>query len=91
MIVRKQRGRFECAETLHPQRFAERVDFEQHFAKRVVRARAAGANRVIAFAQRRQQIAHRLQRMDDVIARGRNESGAQRRRLRASASIELCR
>jgi len=55
---------------LHPECFAKRVYLEQHFAQRVVCSRAAGANRVVAFPQRRQQIAHRLQRMDHVIARG---------------------
>ena len=42
-------GCFERAQALHPQRFTERIDLEQHFAKRVVRSRAAGANRVIPF------------------------------------------
>ena len=71
----QERGRFERAEALHPQRLAQCIDLEQHLAERVVCARAARPNRVIAFAQRGEQIAHRLQRMHDVVARRRNESG----------------
>ena len=60
----QERGCFERAETLHAQGLAKRVYFEKNFAERIVPARAASADRVIAFPQRREKIAHRLQRMN---------------------------
>ena len=54
------------------------IDLEQDFAERVVGPRAAGANRVIALAQGGEQVAHRLQRTDDVFARaGKRKPSAQ--------------
>ena len=71
MMVRKQRRRFEGAETLQAQGFAQLIDFEQRFAERVVGPRAAGANRVIAFAQSGEQIAS-LFAADERRARARS-------------------
>ena len=59
--MRNKRCRLEGAQTLQTQCFAERIDFEQRFAQRVFFPRAARANRVIAFAQCREQVRHRLQ------------------------------
>ena len=65
----EQGGGFEGAEPLDAQSFAQLIDLEQHFAERVVGPRAAGANRVIAFSQGGEQVAHRLERTDDMFAR----------------------
>ena len=69
MIVRKKAVASNAPRRCTPQRFAKRIHFKQHFAKRIVRARAPGPNRIIAFPQRREQIAHRLQWTNHVFAR----------------------
>ena len=76
----QQRGRFEGAEPLHAQGLAERIDLQQDLAERVVDPRAASANRVIAFAQSGEQIAHGLERTDDMLARAGEETERHSRR-----------
>src|SRR2546430_14822512 len=49
----QKRGRLECAKALHAQRFAERIYFEQHFAERVIAARAPSANGIIPRSEER--------------------------------------
>ena len=68
----QKRGGLECAETLSPQGLSEFVNFKQRFAKRVVLARTAGPDRVIAFPQGRKQIRDRLPRPDDMFAHARD-------------------
>ena len=65
----KKGGGFKGAEPLHAQSFAELIDLEQDLAEGIVGPRAAGANRVIAFAEGGEQVAHGLERPDDVFAR----------------------
>ena len=65
----KERGRFEGAEALDAQGFAQLIDFKQNLAERVIGLGAAGPNRVIAFPQGGEKIAHRLKRPNDVLAR----------------------
>ena len=76
----EQRGCFEGAQPLHAQRLAELIDLEQDFAERVLGPRAAGADRVIAFAQGREQIAHRLERTHAVFPGAGKESRARKSR-----------
>src|SRR3954466_12508099 len=70
----QQGRRFERPQTLNAQRFAKRIDFQQDLAERVVQASAARANRVIAFAQGGQEIAHGLERMGEVFSRAGDEA-----------------
>ncbi len=63
-----QQGRsFESSEPLLAQRLAERVHFAQDFAKNIVTAGAARADREITFAQRGQQIRKRAHRKGDAL------------------------
>jgi hypothetical protein len=64
----QQRLGFHRAETLRAQRLAQRVHLAHDFAERVLSARAARADRVVAFVQRSEQIRDRLQRPDDPLA-----------------------
>ena len=65
----QERSRFECTKTLHPQRFAESIDFEQRLAQSVILARATCPNRVITFPECRQQVRRGLPRPNGVLAR----------------------
>ncbi len=71
----QQRARLDGAEPLIVQRRGEHVDLEHHRAERIVAARAAGANREIALAQRREQVRQRLQRQDDAMADAEGAAG----------------
>jgi hypothetical protein len=65
----EQRCRFERSQALEPERLAQRVDFEECFAERVIGPGTPRADRIIAFPQRREQVGHRLQRAHDVFPR----------------------
>ena len=70
----EQGGRFERAEALGAQGFAERIDFQQNFTQGVVNARASSTNRIIAFAQGGEQVRHGLQWPDEMFPRAHDES-----------------
>ncbi len=74
----QESGRFERAQALLAQRFAQRVDFGHDFAQRVVGAGSAAADGIIALAQRCQKVGHGLQRKDDAAADGHRETGPER-------------
>jgi hypothetical protein len=71
----KKRGCFEGAQALNAQRFTKRIDFEQHFAERVILAGSPRANRVITLTKGGQQVGHGLQWPHDVFAGTRHETG----------------
>ena len=70
----EQRCRFKSAQALEAESFAERVDFKERFAERIIGPGAACADRVIAFPQRREQVRHRLQGPHDVFPRIQDEA-----------------
>ena len=74
----QQGGGFQRAQALLAQGAAQRVDFAHHFAQRVVGTRRAAAHRVIALAQRAQQVRQRLQRKHHALAhrQGKAQPGA---------------
>src|SRR6266850_6324898 len=74
----QQRAGFQRAQALLPQRLAERVHFNDHFAHGVVAARAARPQRKILFAQGRQQIRKCLQGEDHPGAQREGESQPKR-------------
>src|SRR5450432_1246827 len=61
----EQSGRFERAEALQSKRLAERIYFQHRLPESVVDPGAPGANRIVSFAQRGEQVRHRLQGADD--------------------------
>ncbi len=61
----QQGGRFERVEALPAQHLGERVDLGVQVVERIGAARAAGPDREVAFAKRREQVGNRLQRHDD--------------------------
>ena len=71
ITVRSSAVGLERAEPLVAQRVGKRIDLEQRLAERIVAAGAARAKREIAFAQRLQQVRHRLQRKHDAMPKGR--------------------
>ena len=75
----QQRRRLERVEPLVAQRLDQRVHLDHHFAERIAAARAAGANREVAFAQRGEQVRQRLQREDDALAQREREAETERR------------
>src|SRR5690606_18366517 len=65
----EQRRRLERAEPLLAQRLAERVDFTEGEAERVVIGpRARGPERVVAFEERGKEVRQRLDRADHAVA-----------------------
>ena len=78
----EERGRLQLPEPLPAERLAQRVHFQQRETERVVGVGAAGADRVVAFAQRGEQVGDGLERPDHALAeRGARRSA--RRRPRA--------
>jgi hypothetical protein len=71
----QQRAGLERSETLIVQRRGEDVDFEHHRAERIVAAGAAGADREVAFAQRRQQVGQGLQRQHHAVTHAERAPG----------------
>ena len=76
----EQRRGLEGAQPLRAQRVAQHVHLEQRQAEPVVGARAARADRVVALAQRGEQVGDRLERTQHALAheRGADEPGARR-------------
>ena len=64
----QQRDRLERAEPLRAQRLAQRVHLGEGEAERIVEVGAARADRVVALAQRGEQVGERLQRTHDARA-----------------------
>jgi hypothetical protein len=64
----KERRRFERAEMLLAERLAERIHLGEREPERVVEARTACADGVVAFAQRSEQVRQDLQRPHDTLA-----------------------
>ena len=76
----EERGGLELPEPLSAEGLAQRVHLQQRQTERVVRAGAPRADRVVALAQRREQVGDGLQRADDPLPqqRGADEPGSQR-------------
>ena len=72
-VVASSASRRWCA-----QRLDQRVDLDHHLAERVAAARAARANREVAFAERGEQVRQRLQRQHDALAQREGEAEADR-------------
>ena len=73
----QQRRRLERVEALVAERLDERVDFDHDLAERIAAARAAGADREVAFAERGEQVRQRLERQDDALAQREREAEAE--------------
>ena len=73
----QQRRGFERTQALLAQRVGQRVHLEEHFAERVVAPLTAGADREVLFAQGRQQVRQRLERVDDAVAQRHRDAPPQ--------------
>ncbi len=70
----KKRGGFQGAQTLFPQRLAERIDLDHHFAHGVVGAGTASTQGEIFFAHGGEEIGKRLKRENDAVAKSHGET-----------------
>src|SRR6185437_15530495 len=70
----QQRGGLHGAQALRAQRLAQRVDFEQGEAERVIYAGASGAHGEVSFAERGEHVGNGLQRAHDALAQGQRDA-----------------
>jgi hypothetical protein len=65
--LREKSSRFERPEPLLAKRLGERVDFQEHFAQRIVEPRAARPDGEVLLPHRREEVRHGLERTDHAL------------------------